>query len=79
MQHAQSIADLVRLENIFDVMDLYSWLSYRFVDMYPHRQQIKSAQSRIDHLIQQGVAEITKLIDGGSTMSVVSDQGKFAN
>lgn len=58
----QSIADLVQLENIFDVMDIYLWLSYRFVEMFPQGEQIRSAQAQLDKLIQEGVAQITKLI-----------------
>lgn len=52
----------MQLENIFDVMDIYLWLSYRFVDMFPQGEQIRSAQAQLDKLIQEGVAQITKLI-----------------
>lgn len=62
MRLPQSISDLVQLENIFDVMDIYLWLSYRFIDMFPHCEQIRAAQIQLDDLIQQGVAQITKLI-----------------
>lgn len=58
----QSIADLIHLENIFDVMDIYLWLSYRFIDMFPHGDRIRAAQTQLDDLIQQGVAQITRLI-----------------
>lgn len=58
----KTIADLVQLENIFDVMDIYLWLSYRFVDMFPHSEQIRDAQTQLDDLIQEGIANITKLI-----------------
>lgn len=63
----QSIADLIHLENIFDVMDIYLWLSYRFIDIYPHGVEIRSAQIQLDDLIQKGVAEITKLIKDSDT------------
>lgn len=53
---------MAQLENIFDVMDIYLWLSYRFIDMFPHADKIRSAQTQLDDLIQQGVAQITKLI-----------------
>lgn len=58
----ESIADLIHLENIFDVMDIYLWLSYRFVDIFPHGDRIRAAQAQLDDLIQEGVAQITKLI-----------------
>lgn len=75
MRLPQSIADLVRLENIFDVMDIYLWLSYRFIDMYPHGDQIRAAQTQLDDLIQQGVAHITKLIKESNDNS--SEQSNF--
>lgn len=62
MRLPQTIAELVQLENIFDVMDLYLWLSYRFIDMYPHSDQVRSAQVQLDDLIQQGVTQIANLI-----------------
>lgn len=66
----QSIADLIELENIFDIMDIYLWLSYRFVDIYPHGDRIRAAQAQLDDLIQQGVAQITKLIDKESNDNI---------
>lgn len=59
----KTIADLVQLENIFDVMDIYLWLSYRFVDMFPHSKEIREAQGQLDDLIQKGIANITRLIE----------------
>lgn len=58
----RTIADLVQLENIFDVMDIYLWLSYRFVDMFPHADKVRAAQGQLDALIQEGIANITNLI-----------------
>lgn len=43
-------------------MDIYLWLSYRFVDMFPHADKIRTAQAQLDSLIQEGVANITRLI-----------------
>lgn len=59
----QSIADLIQLENIFDVMDLYLWLSFRFADIFPDGEKVRSAQAQLDDLIHAGVAQITKLIN----------------
>lgn len=66
----QSIADLVHLENIFDVMDIYLWLSYRFVDIFPHGDKIRSAQAQLDDLIQEGVAQITRLVKESSAVEM---------
>lgn len=76
MRLPQSIADLAQLENIFDVMDIYLWLSYRFVDIYPHADKIRSAQTQLDDLIQQGVAQITRLIKESASAVDIFDKGK---
>lgn len=66
----QTIADLVQLENIFDVMDIYLWLSYRFVDIFPHSDRIRAAQLQLDDLIQKGIEQITKLIKESTTAEI---------
>lgn len=60
-------------------MDIYLWLSYRFVDIFPHGDRIRSAQAQLDDLIQQGVAQITKLIkeSTASTSLEIPEQSKF--
>lgn len=57
-----TILDLVQLEAIFDVMDLYLWLSYRFPDMFPMAHIVREAQKQLDELIQKGVLKITRLL-----------------
>lgn len=69
----ESIAELVQLENIFDVMDIYLWLSYRFTDLYPHGDQIREAQAQLDELIQSGVEQITKLIKEATSTNNISE------
>lgn len=78
MRLPQTIAELIHLENIFDVMDIYLWLSYRFIDMYPHSDRIRSAQGQLDDLIQQGVAQITKLIQDTSAKSEILNESKWS-
>lgn len=73
----QSISDLIQLENIFDVMDIYLWLSYRFVDMFPHGDKIRSAQAQLDDLIQQGVAQITRLIKESNATIDIPEQSNI--
>lgn len=51
----QTIAELKRFEDTFDVMDIYLWMSYRFTDMYPHRDRIRTSQSQLDGLIQNAL------------------------
>lgn len=58
----KNLAELVHLECVFDVLDVYLWLSYRFSEMFPHVEQIRNAQVHLDQLIQEGVLHLTKLL-----------------
>ncbi|XP_064552930.1 ATP-dependent RNA helicase SUV3 homolog, mitochondrial isoform X1 [Drosophila montana] len=58
----KTILDLVHLESVFDVMDLYLWLSYRFMDLFPEAANVREAQKELDEIIQQGVFQITRLL-----------------
>lgn len=58
----KNIKDLVHLEAVHDVLDLYLWLSYRFMDMFPDTGLIRSVQRELDDMIQEGVRNITHLI-----------------
>ncbi|CAH1783944.1 unnamed protein product [Owenia fusiformis] len=62
-----TIADLVHLEGVFDVLDLYLWLSYRFMDHFPHAEQVREMQSELDEIIQNGVYNITRLLKASET------------
>uniref|UniRef100_A0A8C9ZI99 ATP-dependent RNA helicase SUPV3L1, mitochondrial n=1 Tax=Sander lucioperca TaxID=283035 RepID=A0A8C9ZI99_SANLU len=58
----KNIKDLVHLEAVHDVFDLYLWLSYRFMDMFPDTALVRETQRELDDIIQQGVRNITRLI-----------------
>ncbi|KAI7805418.1 ATP-dependent RNA helicase SUPV3L1, mitochondrial [Triplophysa rosa] len=58
----KNIKDLVHLEAVHDVLDLYLWLSYRFMDMFPDANLIREIQKELDTTIQIGVLNITRLI-----------------
>lgn len=49
------IDELKLLEDTIDVLDIYLWLSYRFNEMYPDRDRIRSIQSQLDDLIQHAL------------------------
>jgi len=57
-----TILDLVQLESVFDVFDLYLWLSYRFQDLFPDALVVRESQKGLDKIIQQGVFNITRLL-----------------
>lgn len=58
----KNIKDLVHLEAVHDVLDLYLWLSYRFMDMFPDTALIRDIQRELDDIIEEGVRNITRLI-----------------
>jgi len=58
----KTIAELVHLESVFDVLDLYLWLSYRFQDLFPDASIVRDIQKELDSIIQMGVFNITRLL-----------------
>ena len=42
------------MEAVHDVFDLYLWLSYRFPDMFPDVEIVRSIQLELDSVIQEG-------------------------
>uniref|UniRef100_T1JH79 ATP-dependent RNA helicase SUV3 homolog, mitochondrial n=1 Tax=Strigamia maritima TaxID=126957 RepID=T1JH79_STRMM len=63
----KKISDLVRLEQIFDTLDLYLWLSYRFPDLFPDGEMVRSIQQELDAIIQVGVVEMATLLKNSET------------
>ncbi|XP_076066890.1 suv3 RNA helicase [Oratosquilla oratoria] len=62
-----TILDLVHLEEVFDIFDLYLWLSYRFQDMFPEGELVRALQGELDIMIEAGVANITSLLKNSDT------------
>lgn len=75
----QSIVDLVHLEAVFDVLDLYLWLSYRFPDLFPDADAVRGMQHQLDLLIQQGVLSITQLLRATMSRSPASPPGECSS
>lgn len=65
----RTILDLVHLEAVFDVFDLYLWLSYRFIDIFPEANLVRDIQKELDEIIQQGVIQITKLLQNSESVT----------
>lgn len=70
----KTIIDLVHLEAIFDVLDLYLWLSYRFMDLFPDAILVREVQKELDDIIQQGVFQITRLLKNTDSLNSASDE-----
>ncbi|XP_043912215.1 LOW QUALITY PROTEIN: ATP-dependent RNA helicase SUPV3L1, mitochondrial [Protopterus annectens] len=64
-----NIKDLIHLEAVHDVLDLYLWLSYRFMDMFPDAALVRDMQKELDNIIQNGVRSITRLIRASEASS----------
>ncbi|XP_011159689.1 ATP-dependent RNA helicase SUV3 homolog, mitochondrial [Solenopsis invicta] len=61
-QMPRTIIDLVDLEGVFDVLDLYLWLSYRFMDLFPDAETVRDIQKELDALIEAGIVRLTTLL-----------------
>ncbi|XP_063290283.1 ATP-dependent RNA helicase SUPV3L1, mitochondrial [Pelobates fuscus] len=68
----KTIRDLVHLESVHDVLDLYLWLSYRFMDMFPDATLVRQIQKELDSIIRMGVYNITRLIRASESNGPVS-------
>ncbi|KAL3268936.1 hypothetical protein HHI36_008023 [Cryptolaemus montrouzieri] len=68
LQLPRTIIDLVHLEAVFDVLDLYLWLSYRFMDLFVDANLIRDMQKELDAIIQQGVVQITRLLKNSESV-----------
>jgi len=60
--HPETILDLMHLEAVHDVFDIYLWLSYRFPDMFPDVQIVREVQIELDKVIEEGVINIVQLL-----------------
>eukprot|EP00092_Neocalanus_flemingeri_P021974 GFUD01023831.1.p1 GENE.GFUD01023831.1~~GFUD01023831.1.p1 ORF type:complete len:820 (-),score=227.95 GFUD01023831.1:113-2572(-) len=71
-----TILDLVHLESVHDVFDLYLWLSYRFPDVFTCVDIVRQVQTELDTVIEEGVNNIVSLLknaDGGPGSSRSSE------
>ncbi|KFD59036.1 hypothetical protein M514_00199 [Trichuris suis] len=55
------VSDLMHLEDVFDVLDAYLWLGYRFVDMFPDMAQIRAMQLELDVTIRESLEHMKML------------------
>ncbi|KAG5884851.1 hypothetical protein JTB14_036087 [Gonioctena quinquepunctata] len=67
LQPPKTIIDLVHLEAVFDVLDLYLWLSHRFADLFNEPILVRDMQRELDQIIQQGIVQLTRLLRNSET------------
>lgn len=58
----QNLEDLHHLEAVYDVFELYLWLSYRFQTMFFEPDEIRAAQTELDNVVYEGVANLVDLL-----------------
>ncbi|GMR31567.1 hypothetical protein PMAYCL1PPCAC_01762, partial [Pristionchus mayeri] len=63
-QPVQKLEDLVHLEDLYEVLDSYLWLSLRFQSNLPDREIVMEARQQVDNLINEGVENMSKLLAG---------------
>lgn len=73
----RNVMELTHQEAVFDVLDLYLWLSYRFPDLFPDMEPIRKIQHELDEIIQQGVFNITHLLKAGATTTSDADTEEY--
>lgn len=62
LEEPKKLVDLQHLESVYDVFELYRWLSTRFPDMFPEPDQVTELQEKLDLVIYAGVRNIMKLL-----------------
>ena len=51
----ENIESLVHLENIYDVLDLYLWLSFRFPTIFSYPEQVKEMRIQLESFVEKGI------------------------
>ncbi|CAH0384021.1 unnamed protein product [Bemisia tabaci] len=77
IQTPKTIIDLIHLEAVFDVLDLYLWLSYRFIDLFPDATLVRDMQNELDAIIQEGIIQLTRLLKNADKPSPLPLEDDF--
>ncbi|CAL2040416.1 unnamed protein product [Caenorhabditis brenneri] len=59
---ATNLNELALLEQNYEILDQYMWLSMRFPDMLPDEPRVREASKLLDKMIQEGVESFMSLI-----------------
>lgn len=66
---ATNLNELALLEQNYEILDQYMWLSMRFPDMLPDEPRVREASKLLDKMIQEGVESFMSLISVGQSES----------
>lgn len=53
-----SLNELAHLEDLYDVLDLYLWLSFRFAAIFCQKEEVFEIRSELEEVIFKGVKEL---------------------
>uniref|UniRef100_A0A8R1E4X8 RNA helicase n=1 Tax=Caenorhabditis japonica TaxID=281687 RepID=A0A8R1E4X8_CAEJA len=59
---ATNVTELSFLEQTYEILDQYMWLSMRFPDMLPDEPRAREASKQLDTMIQEGVESFMSLL-----------------
>lgn len=62
----QNVNEVAHLETVYDVLDLYLWLAYRFPDIFTYIDQVKQMRVELEQIIYEGVKNISILNQSGN-------------
>jgi len=54
----ENIDSIVHLENVYDVLDLYLWLGFRFPAIFSYTEQVKEMRVELEFFIEKGVEKL---------------------
>lgn len=70
LREPKKLDDLHYLETVFDVFEMYLWLSYRFPDMFCEPDAVRALQKELDDIIFGGVSHIVQLLKQSTVVQV---------
>ena len=73
----QNVNEVAHLETVYDVLDLYLWLAYRFPDIFTYIDEVKQMRIELEQIIYEGVKNISILNQSGNkTRHLISRRHK---
>jgi ATP-dependent RNA helicase SUPV3L1/SUV3 len=56
-----SQSDIAHMEEIYDVFDLYLWLSYRFPNIFCFKEEVSQMRIELENMIYESIKKISSL------------------
>jgi len=80
-KHPQTMEQLREVESIYKILDVYCWLSYRFVETFVNHEQAREHQKVLLEMIQKAVSKPVNRTflqgDRSGKFNVVSEQRRY--